>query len=227
MQTPIEIRYEGTVIGTATSTSGSIDDGTLYLATAQPMPVGTRLELATEGNITTVRVVRVAESAPGTSAGVGMMVRALGASEPLEIPMPPVAVVPPRPVAPPSPSPPPRPMSSPSPTRAAANVGAIPTVLRTVTPASVPTAPAPASAKPLPTPPSQPAVKGEIHRPSRPEPAEQAVPEPIGGSNGEGSMSVQIEMSEAIDSNSTAELPSLGNGNGAKNARNRRSRRKR
>jgi hypothetical protein len=216
VQTPIEIRYEGTVIGTATSTSGSLDDGTLYLVTDEPMPVGTKLELTSGRDVTQVRVVRVAESADANA--VGMVVRALSASEPLEIPMPPVAVVPPRPALPPGNAAPSRPVSSPT---RAPSYAAPP---RPVTPIP-PTAPPPS---PPPGPP-QSAVKGEINRPSQSMPTvkddREAVPEPVGGDdslNGT-SGSVQVEVSGLIDTDSTAELPAVGNGAN----RRKRSRRKR
>ena len=225
MQTPIEIRYEGTAIGTATSTSGSLDEGTLYLATDEPMPVGTKLELTSGRDVTQVRVVRVAESTDAKL--VGMVVRALSASEPLEIPMPPVVVVPPRPALPPGPAAPSRPMSSPTPMRAAsfAPPAARPTP---VPPAPPPAAVAPPAPAPQPGPP-QSSVKGEINRPSQTMPTvrddREAVPEPVGGDdslNGT-SGSVQVEVSGLIDTGSTAELPAVGNGAN----RRRRSRRKR
>lgn len=226
MQTPIEIRYEGTVIGTATSTSGSLDDGTLYLATDEPMPVGTKLELTSGHDVTQVRVVRVAESLDANS--VGMIVRALSASEPLEIPMPPVAVVPPRPALPPGPSPSP---SRPLPTRSPSYSS-----LPARPPTPVPAAAAPPAPAPQPGPP-QTTVKGEINRPSQTMPVvrdhvrdneagdREAVPEPVGGDdslNGT-SGSVQVEVSGLIDTGSTAELPAVGNGAN----RRKRSRRKR
>jgi hypothetical protein len=227
VQTPIEIRYEGTVIGTATSTSGSLDDGTLYLATDEPMPVGTKLELTSGHDVTQVRVVRVAESTDAKL--VGMVVRALSASEPLEIPMPPVVVVPPRPALPPGPAAPLRPLSSPTPMRAPsfASPPARP-------PTPVPAAPPPAAVAP-PAPPPQPgppqsSVKGEINRPSQTMPTvkddREAVPEPVGGDdslNGT-SGSVQVEVSGLIDTGSTAELPAVGNG-ANRRRRSRRSKR--
>jgi hypothetical protein len=221
VQTPIEIRYEGTVIGTATSTSGSLDDGTLYLATDEPMPVGTKLELTSGRDVTQVRVVRVAESTDANA--VGMVVRALSASEPLEIPMPPVAVVPPRPALPPGNAGPSRPVSSSTPSRAP-SYAAPPRPVTPVPPAAPPPAPAPA---PPPGPP-QSAVKGEINRPSQSMPTvkdHEAVPEPVGGDdslNGT-SGSVQVEVSGMIETDSTAELPAVGNGAN----RRKRSRRKR
>jgi hypothetical protein len=226
VQTPIEIRYEGTVIGTATSTTGSLDDGTLYLSTADPMPVGTKLELATGREVTQVRVVRVSESADARA--VGMIVRALSASEPVDIPMPPVVVVPPRP-APPAGSTPPshRPLSS----SGAMRAPYVPPASRPPTPAAPPPAvaapPTPAAARP-PGPP-QATVKGEINRPSQSVPTvsddREAVPEAVGGDdslNGT-SGSVQVEISGMIETDSTAELPAVGNGAN----RRRRSRRKR
>ena len=220
MQTPIEIRYEGTVIGTATSTSGSLDDGTLYLATDEPMPVGTKLELTSGRDVTQVRVVRVAESTDANA--VGMVVRALSASEPLEIPMPPVAVVPPRPALPPGNAAPSRPLSSPTPARAP-SYAAPPRPVTPIPPAAPPPAPR------APPGPPQSSVKGEINRPSQSMPTvkddREAVPEPVGGDdslNGT-SGSVQVEVSGLIETDSTAELPAVGNGAN----RRKRSRRKR
>jgi hypothetical protein len=229
VQTPIEIRYEGTVIGTATSSSGSLDDGTLYLTTGEPMPVGTRLELNSGQDVTQVRVVRVAESTDPNS--VGMVVRALSASEPLEIPMPPVAVVPPRPALPPGPAAPSRPLSSPTPLRAP-SFAAPPARPTPVPAAPVPAAAAPAPPAPAPQPgPPQTSVKGEINRPSQSMPVvkddREAVPEPVSGDdslNGT-SGSVQVEVSGLIDTGSTAELPAVGNGASRRNKRSRRAKR--
>jgi hypothetical protein len=95
---------------------------------------------------------------------------------------------------------------------------------RPVTPIP-PTAPPPA---PPPGPP-QSTVKGEINRPSQSMPTvkddREAVPEPVGGDdslNGT-SGSVQVEVSGLIETDSTAELPAVGNGAN----RRKRSRRKR
>jgi hypothetical protein len=64
--------------------SGSVEQGgILQLVTAEPMPVGTRLELCAGGEISYVRVVRVTEAlVPAASA---MHVRAVGQSEPFEV----------------------------------------------------------------------------------------------------------------------------------------------
>jgi hypothetical protein len=88
--TPLEIRYEGTVVGKARPISGSIaEGGTLFLATLDPLPVGTKLEIAEAGEILQVRVVRVSEGLDNQAAG--MIVRAVGASEAIDIPPPPPA----------------------------------------------------------------------------------------------------------------------------------------
>jgi hypothetical protein len=80
----VEIRYEGVVIDRITGISGSVDSGAVVqLATAEPMPVGTRLELWNGSEVSYVRVVRVTE-AVGSEVSA-MHVRAMGLSEPFEV----------------------------------------------------------------------------------------------------------------------------------------------
>ena len=188
--TPVEIRYEGTVVGKASPISGSIaDGGTMFLATLDPLPVGTKLEIAGGGDTAQVRVVRVSEGLSNQAAG--MIVRAVGASGEVEIPAPPPASAeaPGAPALPPAPAPPVR---APAPSRPlstgyartptpAGNVsrssipGAIPSYVRPPTPAIPPRAMTPSSGIPprSQTPggvlPPQNTVKGEITiSPSRP-----------------------------------------------------------
>jgi hypothetical protein len=220
VQTPVEIRYEGTVIGRANQTSGSIDDGgTMFLDTEEPMPVGTKLELhAGGGQVAQVRVVRVSEASETVAAG--MIVRSLGASEPIDIPMPPL--IPPRPVV----------ATPPPPARAGTvrGMGTVPPVARPPAAAPPPGPPQAAVKGEISTPaPAPAAVKGEIHTPAPappPRPAE-AVPEPVaaeGSTNGSSELAEPMEISGVIESGgSTAELPAIGNGAN----RRRRSRRRR
>jgi hypothetical protein len=98
VQAPVEIRYEGAVLAKAVAPTGSLEEGgSLFLPLADPMPVGTRLELRTPSDTTLVRVVKVVESVDAAVAG--MTVRPFGISEPIEVfePDPPLAA--PAPVA--------------------------------------------------------------------------------------------------------------------------------
>ena len=80
----MEIRYEGVVIDRIKSVSGSMEQGgILQLVTAEPMPVGTRLEVYAGSEVSYVRVVRVTEASVPTSST--MHVRAVGLSEPFEV----------------------------------------------------------------------------------------------------------------------------------------------
>jgi hypothetical protein len=80
----VEIRYEGVVIDRITGMSGSMEQGgVLQLRTAEPMPVGTRLELRIGSEVSFVRVVRVTEAA-ASEASI-MHVRAAGLTEPFEV----------------------------------------------------------------------------------------------------------------------------------------------
>ncbi len=80
----MEIRYEGVVIDRITGVSGNVDSGAVVqLLTAEPMPVGTRLELWNGSEVSYVRVVRVTEAIGGEPSA--MHVRAMGLSEPFEV----------------------------------------------------------------------------------------------------------------------------------------------
>jgi hypothetical protein len=84
VQAPVEIRYEGVVIDRITGVTGNVDSGAVVqLPTAEPMPVGTRLELWNGSEVSYVRVVRVTEAVAGETAA--MHVRAMGLSEPFEV----------------------------------------------------------------------------------------------------------------------------------------------
>lgn len=73
VQAPIEIRYEGAVLARAASATGSLEDGgTLFVPLADPMPVGTRLELHAGADVALVRVVKVVESADPQVAGINV-----------------------------------------------------------------------------------------------------------------------------------------------------------
>jgi hypothetical protein len=226
----VEIRYEGTVIGQASAASGSIDDGgTLFLDTQEPMPVGTKLELhAGGGQVAQVRVVRVSEASDTVAAG--MIVRAVGAHDPIDIPMPPL--IPPRPAA----APPPTAMR-PGLTTKGMGVAPAPVapvaVPRAAMPGPIPSAvkgeihtPAPAARAPA-TPPPPPVVVQDHQVPDDASGDEgDGVPEAVGGDghNGSNELAGPAEVSGVIETGgSTAELPSMGNGAN----RRRRSRRRR
>lgn len=214
MLTPLDIRYEGAVVGQARPISGSIaEGGTLFLATLDPLPVGTKLEIAEAGEMLQVRVVRVSEGMDNQAAG--MIVRAVGASEAIEIPPPPPASAeapgaPPMPVAPVAPVRAPaaapsalnRPLATPSAFRRSPTpAGGPPIYNRTPTPGSgsplfsrppIPTVgrvPTPHAARAV-TPsggvlPPQNTVKGEITiSPSRPITGEINVPNRAPGQGG-------------------------------------------
>jgi hypothetical protein len=95
----VEIRYAGVVVGRAESIrrAGDASGGRLFLATSEPMPVGTVIELVTGNSIATARVVRVIESPDAATAG--MEVRIGNAAELTEEPVvaPPIVVEPPAP----------------------------------------------------------------------------------------------------------------------------------
>jgi hypothetical protein len=83
VQAPVEIVYEGAILARGVSPSGNLEDGgTMFLLLADPMPVGTRLELRGTDETALVRVVRVTESPDPTIAGVA--VRPAGVAEPVE-----------------------------------------------------------------------------------------------------------------------------------------------
>jgi hypothetical protein len=97
VQAPVEIRYEGAVLAKGVAPTGSLEEG-LFLPLADPMPVGTRLELRNERETHLVRVVKVTESAEAGHAGIS--VKPAGHPEPELLPEP-------EPVAPPVAAPPP------------------------------------------------------------------------------------------------------------------------
>jgi hypothetical protein len=200
VQTPVEVRYEGTVVGSAKPLGGSISDGgTMFLATLDPLPVGTKLEVTSGGETLQLRVVRVSEGLDNHAAG--MIVRAVGASGEIEIPAPPPASAdapgaPAMPATPATPvrAPAPRPLShgyarTPTPPGSPSRStmpGAIPSYVRPPTPAVPPRASTPSGGSPaaparVPTPggvlPPQNTVKGEITiSPSKPVSGEIHVP---------------------------------------------------
>lgn len=98
MQAPVEIRYEGAILAKGVAPTGSLEEG-LFLPLADPMPVGTRLELRNDRESHLVRVVKVTESAEAGHAGIS--VKPAGHPEPVEVfPDPePVAAPVPAPVA--------------------------------------------------------------------------------------------------------------------------------
>jgi hypothetical protein len=188
VQAPVEIRYEGTVLAKAVSPSGSLEEGgTLFLPLPDPMPVGTRLELKSDREITLVRVVKVIESADAAVAGIS--VRPFGHAEPVEVfdpePSAPLAAPPPAapatPVAPAAVAPPP-------------NLPA-------------PVAPS-APSSPVPVPPGsngagRAAIAGTIDNPAV---RSGVITEPLNEGD-----SVEVD-----DTTSTAEYPALANGAGTK-----------
>jgi hypothetical protein len=82
VQAPVEIRYEGAILAKGVAPTGSLEEG-LFLPLADPMPVGTRLELRNERETHLVRVVKVTESAEAGHAGVS--VKPAGHPEPVEL----------------------------------------------------------------------------------------------------------------------------------------------
>jgi hypothetical protein len=78
VQAPVEIRYAGVLVGRA-QTIRRADDGSgrIFLATPDPLPVGTVIELVSEDSTIPGRVVKVTESAD--AAASGMDVRLIGA----------------------------------------------------------------------------------------------------------------------------------------------------
>jgi hypothetical protein len=79
MESPVEIRYAGVVIGRAQEVRRSDGDSTFFLVVREPMPVGSVLHLRTGDRETPARVVHTVESSdPATS---GLQVRLIGESE--------------------------------------------------------------------------------------------------------------------------------------------------
>lgn len=71
MQTSVEVRYAGVVVARAEEVrKGDATGMALFLRLAEPMPVGTTLELRAEGSDTTVIVERVFESSEARIAGM-------------------------------------------------------------------------------------------------------------------------------------------------------------
>lgn len=77
METSIELRYAGVVIGKAT-VAGEIDEGGLFLPVPDPLPVGTKVTLKIDDRPVDGRVISVSESAD--PAKCGMKIRIGGAA---------------------------------------------------------------------------------------------------------------------------------------------------
>ena len=69
MDTSIELRYAGVVIGRATA-AGDIDGESLFLAVPDPLPVGSRVSLKIDDRTLEGRVVHVQESTDLTRCGM-------------------------------------------------------------------------------------------------------------------------------------------------------------
>lgn len=80
MESPVEIRYAGVVIGRAQEVRRNEgDSSTFFVAVREPMPVGSVVHLRTGDRETSARVVHTVES--GDAATSGFRVRLIGESE--------------------------------------------------------------------------------------------------------------------------------------------------
>lgn len=79
MESPVEIRYAGVVIGRAQEIRGGDSDSSFFLVVRDPMPVGSVVHLRTGERETPARVVHAVESADPAAAGI--QVRLIGESE--------------------------------------------------------------------------------------------------------------------------------------------------
>lgn len=79
MESPVEIRYAGVVIGRAQEIRGGDGDSSFFLVVREPMPVGSVVHLRTGDRETSARVVHAVESADAAAAGI--QVRLIGESE--------------------------------------------------------------------------------------------------------------------------------------------------
>lgn len=98
MDTSIELRYAGVVIGRATAV-GEIAGDSLFLSIADPLPVGTKVSLTIDDRVVEGRVVGVSESSDLTKCGMKVRVNGASAPEPKALPEPAPAVTPPAAVA--------------------------------------------------------------------------------------------------------------------------------
>jgi hypothetical protein len=79
MESPVEIRYAGVVIGRAQEIRGGEGDSSFFLAVRDPMPVGSVVHLRTGDRETPARVIHTVESADAAAAGI--QVRLIGEAE--------------------------------------------------------------------------------------------------------------------------------------------------
>jgi hypothetical protein len=79
MESPVEIRYAGVVIGRAQEIRGSDGDSSFFLVVRDPMPVGSVVHLRTGDRETPARVIHTVESADAAAAGI--QVRLIGEAE--------------------------------------------------------------------------------------------------------------------------------------------------
>jgi hypothetical protein len=105
MEGATEVRYAGVVLGRAAEVREAHASG-VFVALAEPLPVGTPVVLKGEGGERAARVIEVIESADPAAAG--MRVHFTGAAEPVAAPKPqaappPVQAAPPAQAAPPPP----------------------------------------------------------------------------------------------------------------------------
>ena len=80
MESPVEIRYAGVVVGRAQEVRSAEGDSSLFfLVVHDPMPVGSVLHLRTGDRETPARVIRTVESSDSNACGI--QVRLIGESE--------------------------------------------------------------------------------------------------------------------------------------------------
>ena len=101
METPIELRYAGVVIG-KTTVSGPIDesgDKSVFVRVPDPLPVGTKVGIKVDDRTIDGRVIAVAESTDSSKCGMkirigGVAAAVTSASGPVKAPAPPAPAAP-------------------------------------------------------------------------------------------------------------------------------------
>jgi hypothetical protein len=73
VQAPVEIRYAGVVVSRSDTVRPQGDGNKLFLAAAEPMPVGTRLELRSGDNVVAAQVTWVFESSDPAVSGMDVV----------------------------------------------------------------------------------------------------------------------------------------------------------
>jgi hypothetical protein len=108
VETSIELRYAGVVIGRVT-VAGDIDESSLFLPIPDPLPVGTKVSLKLDDRAVEGRVIGVSESSEPSKCGMKVQIGGAGSAAPAAVAAP----------AAPSPVPSPVPSSVPSSTPSA------------------------------------------------------------------------------------------------------------